>query len=116
MLTENKTTTCDDISRGLFYVMQWHDGPVPNWPPPINLKFKSQPKREGVLSNGPMLGGGWGVKCLRCPLILQQTQEVAVSEVTSHLKLKNRAFLGKRKPRSLFLLTDARQTVVGLGK
>lgn len=62
--------------------------------------------------------GVWGGgEMLEMPLIIIiQKQEVAVSEVTSHLKLKNRVFLVQKKPRSLFLLTDAqRSTVVGLG-
>lgn len=42
---------------------------------------------------------------LEMPLILQQKQEVAVSEVTSHLKLKNRAFLGEKKA-SFFVSSD----------
>lgn len=89
------------VARGLSSGMQWHDGPVPSWPPPTTT---SQPSVTLIQVTAEEGGRGlvqwsnvgwwwwWGYEKAEMP---EQKQEVAVSQVTSQIKLKNRAFLGK---------------------
>lgn len=50
------------VAGGLFSGMQWHDGSVPNWPPPTTtsqarVTLIQVTEEGGVLSNSPVLGG-----------------------------------------------------------